>query len=90
MLMEAGLVDPERSAVHPVNWYPGDGVAVSDTTVPESYCVAFGDFATVPFVVFTVSANFLIAKFAVTLFAPVMLMEAGLVVPERSPVHPVN
>jgi hypothetical protein len=45
---------------------------------------------TVPFVAVIVRANCLSAKVAVTLFAPVMVIEPGLVVPVKPPLHPVN
>jgi hypothetical protein len=70
---------------------PEAGVAVSWTVDPEEYDAWSGLLETEPWpTVETVSVYWICVKVAVTALFPLIVMVAGFVVPERSPLHPVK
>jgi hypothetical protein len=58
IVIVAGFVEPVRSPLQPTKETPGDGVAVSVTSVPDAYAPPGGDSITVPApTTFTVSVK---------------------------------
>jgi H+/Cl- antiporter ClcA len=90
MVTLSGFVDPVASLLHPENAYPVFGVAVSCTTVFESYNVRLGFFETVPFVDVSVIEYCLIVKFAVMFLFFAIVILSGFVDPDVSPLQPVK
>ena len=94
MLMEVGFVLPVRSPLQPLKLQPETGLAVRVTIVPEAYVAWSGFLVTDPEpTMFTVKAYWSggsCVKVAVTALLPFIVIVVGLVLPDKSPLHPLN